>query len=315
MKTGTRPAHARNGLCQILGVAALMAAVAAVIACGGIAGGTSAARDPHGLILDDARVVSVYDVGAYLEARELPGVLLQGDDATRSVQDELLDNWEESRPKNVFDVNLAEVTTVTTVYVDNNGTYEGDKISRGESDIVDVRAQMEGGEFKEETYRDFPLWQHSSEPTTIVLFEEDGAYVVGQEKLVRDVVRAMVRGEGFLDDQSALGRVLEAAGNGLWTVAFTDCEASHYHVPYVILKDFEDGLPLLTSYPSLLQGCLANATTVTGGDEDLSKVTMPWRSAASGGRRGDWMTWRAAWKISTNWTSTLTTPRSKATWL
>ena len=97
----------------------------------------------------------------------------------------------------MFDVNLDEVTTVTTVYVDNNGTYEGYKIYRGEIDIVDVRAQMEGGEFKEEAYRDFPLWQHRSEPTTIVLFEEDGAYVVGQEELVRDVVRAMVRGEGF----------------------------------------------------------------------------------------------------------------------
>ena len=106
------------------------------------------ARDPHGLILDDARVVSVYDVGTYLEARELPGGLLQGDDDTRSVQDELLDNWEESKPRNVFDVNLDEVTTVTTVYVDNNGTYEGYKIYRGEIDIVDVRAQMEGGNSK-----------------------------------------------------------------------------------------------------------------------------------------------------------------------
>ena len=73
-------------------------------------------------------------------------------------------------------------------------------------------------------------------------------------------------------------------------MAFTDCEASHYHVPYVILKDFEDGLPLLTSYPSLLQGCVANATTVTGGDEDLSKVTMASSSAASGGRREGWRT-------------------------
>ena len=68
-------------------------------------------------------------------------------------------------------------------------------------------------------------------------------------------------------------------------MAFTDCEASHYHVPYVILKDFEDGLPLLTSYPSLLQGCVANATTVTGGDEDLSKVTMA--VAFSSERRGE----------------------------
>ena len=269
MKTITRPAHAVSGLCKILGVAALMASVGTSLSCG-----TSPARDPHGLILEEARVVSVYDVGAYLEARELPGVLLQGEDDTRSIQDEFLDYWEKSKAKNVFDVNLDEVTTVTTVYVDNNGTYEGYKVYRGQIDIVDVRAQMESGEFREEAYRDFPVWQHRSEPTTILLEEEDGAYVVGQEELVRDVVKAMARGEGFLDDRTAMGSALQAAGTGLWTVAFTDCQASHYHVPYVSLKDFEDGLPLLTSYPSLLRGCLANATTVTGGDEDLSKATM-----------------------------------------
>ena len=235
------------------------------------------ARDPHGLILDDARVVSVYDVGTYLEARELPGVLLQGDDDTRSVQDELLDNWEESKPRNVFDVNLDEVTTVTTVYVDNNGTYEGYKIYRGEIDIVDVRAQMEGGNSKGNSRGSLPglpvvaaqVGTHYHCPLRGGRGIRGGAGRTGQGRR-----QGNGQGRGVLDAQSALGIVLEAAGTGLWTVAFTDCEASHYHVPYVILKDFEDGLPLLTSYPSLLQGCVANATTVTGGDEDLSKVTM-----------------------------------------
>ncbi len=200
---------------------------------------------------------------------------MSDEDDTQSVQEGLLEYWEDSRPGNTFDVGLEDITTITTVYVDDNGTYSGYRIFNGDFDFKDVEEQLERGDLEEETYRDFPLWQHESGTATFVLFEDDDVYVAGPDDLVKDVVRDLARGEGFIDDQTNMGRALQAAGTGIWTTASTNCKGKHYHIPhYANIKDLNDSLPILTSFPTLLTGRETNATTITGGQENLSRAAM-----------------------------------------
>ena len=250
----------------------MMAALAASAACGGPA----RSGDPRGMILDTARVVSIKDVGAYIDVEEFPGLFLREGYDTAGVQDAFRDYWEQGEARSDFPLDLERLETVTTVYVDNRGAYEGYRIYQGDLDFAAVKDGLEAGGFDQETYRDFPIWRHRSETTTLALFEDDGSYMVGQDNLVKDVLKAMARGEGMADGETAMGRALRAAGAGIWTTASAGCEGDHYTVPYrnINLYDFDKTLPLLGSFPSLVSGCEASATTITGGDEDTTRAAL-----------------------------------------
>lgn len=55
-------------------------------------------------------------------------------------------------------------------------------------------------------------------------------------------------------------------------MGFTCCKEDHYTVPYTNLYDSEKELGLLSSFPRLLTGCVANATAVGGADEDTTEA-------------------------------------------
>ena len=99
---------------------------------------------------------------------------------------------------------------------------------------------------------------------------------MGPDNLVRDVLKGLVRGEGLADDRTALGQALRAAGPGLWTTASAGCQGDHYTAPYqdINLFDYDKTISLLDAYPSLLSGCEASASTITGGDEETSRVVQ-----------------------------------------
>ena len=275
MQKNTSTTTCWRGIRQTLGLLVLLALLAAGPACGGTDGGLGASGGPRGLILDTARVVAIYDVKSYLEAPDLPGLLLRGKDETGRAQEGFLDHWENGQMKNEFAIDLERVSTITNVYVANDdGTYAGYRVFRGELDLDAVKDHLEGGDFDEETYRDFPVWRHRSESTTLLLLEENGAYVVGHEDQIRDILKAVDRGEGFAGAETPMGRVLKAAGEGVWTTAFTHCKEEHYMVPYRNLYDFQKTLPLLSSLPRLLTGCEAHATTITGGDAGTSQAAI-----------------------------------------
>ena len=251
-----------------------LVAVVVTLVTAAACGGPGGVGDPRGMILDSANVVSVKDIGAYIDAEQFPGLLLRDGQDTASVQEAFLDYWEEGEAVSDFPMDVEEVETVTTVYVNDRGTYHGYRIYRGDLDFAAIKDGLEAAEFDRETYRDFPIWRHPSQTTTLALFEEDGSYMVGPENLVKDVLKGLARGEGMADDGTALGRVMEAAGAGLWSTAFTGCKEDHYGFPYrnINLYDYEKTLPLLGSFPRLLAGCEATATTITGGDEDTTRA-------------------------------------------
>ena len=250
----------------------LVMMMAALAACGG----PDRAGDPRGMILDSASIVAIKDVGAYMDAREFPGLFLRDGQDTAGVQDAFRDYWEEGEALSDFPLDLERVDTVTTVYAGNRGTYEGYRIYQGDLSFAAVKDGLEEAEFDQETYRDFPVWRHRSETTTLAFFEDDGSYMVGPENLVKDVLKGLARGVGLADDQTALGQALQAAGTGLWTTASAGCQEDHYTAPYrdINLFDFDKTLPLLGSFPSLLSGCEASASTITGGDEETSQAVL-----------------------------------------
>ncbi len=55
-------------------------------------------------------------------------------------------------------------------------------------------------------------------------------------------------------------------------MGFTCCKEDHYTLPYTNLYDSEKELGLLSSFPRLLTGCVANATAVGGADEDTTEA-------------------------------------------
>ena len=258
----------QRGLFRVM----MMVVLAAVAACGG----PDRAGDPRGMILDTASIVAIKDVGAYMDAREFPGLFLREGHDTPGVQDAFRDYWEEGEALSHFPLDLERVETVTTVYVGNRGAYEGYRIYQGDLNFAAVKDGLEEAEFDQETYRDFPVWRHRFDPSTLALFEDDGSYIVGPDNLVKDVLKSLARGEGLADDQTALGQALQAAGPGLWTTASAGCQGDHYTASYhdINLFDFDKTLPLLDAYPSLLSGCEASASTITGGDGETSHAVQ-----------------------------------------
>ena len=95
-----------------------------------------------------------------------------------------------------------------------------------------------------------------------MLLEDAGAYLYGGTDVVRDVIRAMDREEGFLDEASAISRALDRADSGraIAAIASSDCE------------EWLGG----SDAPS---GCRAVGIGITGGDELKFAVVF-----ASGGR-------------------------------
>ena len=106
------------------------------------------------------------------------------------------------------------------------------------------------------------MWKDKSSSRAAALLEEDSILVTSSdENTVREVLKAMDRGEGFTDDESSIGRAMQAAGEGIISTALGNCWASTQHLD-------------LTNITTELPGCEAVVVTITSGDEDTSQVTM-----------------------------------------
>ena len=259
-------------------LAALTAIVAGGVACGPASGGFSgsgSSGDPRTLILEDAEFLFVFEATAFLESRELPSVMLGDRTDTRDAQERLLAKWEDGAL-----VRLDEVSVMTGVYLrTERGSHSGYNLVRGEFAPGDLHEAAEDEGYEEDVYRDFPIWEQQSGTNPLSVFDGDGYYVIASGDLVRDFLKALDREEGFASGQHDLRRVLDAAGEGLWSWAYGDCEG-----PFVdFLPRFPFGSPLdehdramdrLSGWAAETSGCEAAALTVTGGDEDTTLVTM-----------------------------------------
>ena len=170
------------------------------------------------------------DYGAILEAPELPvsgltAVLdeYEGTEDTPDLQERIRDEWDD------LDASLgtdpADVETLLSIGVQRAAYF----VVKGAFDFGDIESELEDQDFQEGTYRNHRIWEHES-GDSVALFPDTGIYMYGEDGVVKDVIRAIARGEGFMDDEADLRRDLRAAGDGLVRLAM-DCDALGMHSP------------------------------------------------------------------------------------
>lgn len=240
-------------------VGLLLLSAAATLSCDLVGGGSSAPSDPKELILEEAQSVVAVNYPALFEADDLPSFLLRGDEDAVDFQDRLEDSWDDAA--HAFATDIDDVEAVYAVEV--RGTAY--TVVKGDFDFIDIQNELEDMDFEEDTYRDLQLWSGRF-GRGVALFEETGIYVYGLEDTVKDVLKAIDRGEGFMDSEAGLRRALAAAGIVLFTISAADCDK--YVGSGGILDaevDFGD---------FRLEGCEGIAYGVIEGDEDETKLVL-----------------------------------------
>ena len=257
---------------RIAGVLGLLLCAAVfALACGSTSpdGGASetsemnASSDQEQLVLDDATMVLEADYGAILEAPELPvsgltAVLdeYEGTEDTPDLQERIRDEWDD------LDASLgtdpADVETLLSIGVQRAAYF----VVKGAFDFGDIESELEDQDFQEGTYRNHRIWEHES-GDRVALFPDTGIYMYGEDGVVKDVIRAIARGEGFMDDEADLRRALRAAGDGLVRLAM-DCDAPGMHSP--------GSLSALVG--RLDERCEGVAVVISGGDEGGTEAVI-----------------------------------------
>ena len=214
----------------------------ALAACGGGSSAPGAAQD---YILSDASGVSVIEVQAILNAAEVPAMIAEGGDlgivnvsadSDEDFADALTDAWED------IDATLGTSLDEVSHIVETNSY----TIIKGSFDFAGIRNELEDQDYDDGTYREFELWEAGS--TGVALFEGSGIFVRGNVETIKEVIKAIARGDGFLSAEDDLKRALDRAGSGMVTAASTGCQID-------------------------ANGCNAVVRVITGGDEDRTELT------------------------------------------
>ena len=190
----------------------------------------SAPSDPEQLILEDVTMALEMDFQAILEATELPvsglnAVLDVYEDAedTLDFQDRIEDDWDDV--DHSLGTDIEDVETFLSLAFRNEGYF----VVKGDFDFGDIESELEDRDFEEDTYREHSIWEHEN-GDSVALFDEVGIYVYGDEDTVKDVLKGIALGEGFMEDEAELRRIMDASGEGLVRLAM-DCGALGIHTP------------------------------------------------------------------------------------
>ncbi len=195
--------------------------LAAFPACDTVGGSAPGAIEEF--ILEDASTVMVMDVRGYLEAIEAPiaGPWRLGFSSDADDFEDALDDWREGWDRwdaslgNSFD-DISEIMLVES----NDFGYV---VVKGEFFFEDMRYELEDENYEDDVYRDIEIWEDGSQ-TIIAFFEASGVYMWGYEDAVKEVVRAVYRGEGFADaENNVLIGVLGKTGKGLMFMGNNGC--------------------------------------------------------------------------------------------
>ena len=250
-------------------LALLLLPTAIALACGitfpggDTAGQPSAPSDPEQLILDDVTMVVEIDFQAMMVMSELPVSGLNavldvndGGEDTLDFQDRIEDDWDDADLS--LGTDIEDVETFLSLAFRNEGYF----VVKGDFDFGDIESELEDHDFEEDTYRDHSIWQHE-DGDSVALFEEVGIYVYGDEDTVKDVLKGIALGEGFMEDEAELRRIMDASGEGLVRLAM-DCGALGIHTPRT----------LSTLVGKLDDQCETVAIVVVGGDEKETEAEI-----------------------------------------
>ena len=242
-----------------IGAAAVVVIIVVVVlfTSGVFSGGGGAPADPEGFVLEDSSTVSVVNVSKILAAEEIPAQLdnfvpiavpsITDDYDPIDWKDDWRDDWEDDEEDVGFI--LDEVEAIMVV-----GGSDSYSVITGSFLLGDLRDSLEDAGYEEDQYRGLEIWQDRG--TAIGVLESGGKRVVidGDVDDVQTVLRAIDRGQGFLEDDSVLKEALSNAGDSLTFNSDTACSSEFFST-------------------SSLRGCEAGIETITGGDLDTTRIT------------------------------------------
>ena len=222
---------------------------------GSAAAGIGSESGPLSYALEDIGSIGMLNIAAILESAEIPAHLVRigrirvpvdGIDEPEEWKEEWEDEWDGLFFGLVGEVlSLNDITSV--VY---QGTEDGELgvLLFGKFDFDEVREFLEDEEREQDTYRGFEIWDNE-----IALLEDRGLIALNSGEFVKDLLKALDTGEGFLDDTGKLRAGLDKAGEGLFLAGSTSCGDSVFR-------------------PSL-RSCEAVVEVIKGGDPDTTEIT------------------------------------------
>ena len=222
---------------------------------GGTAVVTGGDSGPLSYVLEDVDYVGMLNITSILKAEEIPAQLVRFGPV--SLPTEYLDEpedwvleWEDSWDGWFMGMvgevlSLSDITRV--LYQRTEGGDLG-VLLFGSFEFEDIRDFFDEEEREVDTYRDFELWDDE-----IALLEDRGLIAFNSENFVKDLLRALDTGEGFLEEASTLRAGLYRSGEGLSQTASTQCTNS--------------------VFSAQLRSCDVAVEVIRGGDPDRTELS------------------------------------------
>ena len=210
---------------------------------------------PLSYALEDIIYVGMLNVASVLESAEIPAQLVNlapatlpsiGLDDPEEWKEAWADHWDGWYLGLVGEtLSLSDITHVLFQKTEDG---ELGVLLFGDFAFDEVREFLEGQEWEEDRYRDFELWNDN-----IALLEDRGLIALSSEKIVKDLLKALDTGEGFLDDSSALKAGIEKAGEGLSITGSEGCGSA--------------------SFTAQVRSCDVIVQVIKGGDPDTTELS------------------------------------------
>jgi hypothetical protein len=222
---------------------------------GGVAASIGGDAGPLSYTLEDISYVGMLNVAAIMDSPEIPAQLVrigpvelhsEGLDEAEEWKEEWEDSWDGFFLGMVGEaISLSDITHVLYQRTEDGAL---GILLFGEFAFEDVREFLEEEELEEDTYRSFELWDEK-----IALLEDRGLIAFNSEDFVKDLLKALDTGEGFLDESSSLKTGLTKAGEGLTLSGSTNCTT--------------------TVFSAQLRSCDVVVQVIKGGDPDTTELS------------------------------------------
>ncbi len=195
----------------LMGVFMLMA-----LGCGG------APSNPSALVLNNARETIIYDTQS-----------LRNDERSFNSSpydiDTLTDDWAGDRRS--LGTDLANVDSFQFVVLSGSNGYYLYTVVKGDFDFLDIEDELDEQNYEEDTYRNVDIWRKDDDAA--VLYESTGIFVIGHKDAIRQVVKALDLGEGFLaHDAQMLREAMDKLDSAPVMRASVECNINELDFSY-----------------------------------------------------------------------------------
>ena len=192
---------------------------------GGTAAGIGGASGPLSYALEDINYLGMLNVAAILESSEIPAQLVNSGPVSLPSDgidepEEWKETWRDEWDGWFFGLvgEALSLDDITSIVYQRTEDGELGVLLFGNFEFDDVREFLEDEDREQDAYRDFEIWDDE-----FALLEDRGLIALNNEEFVKDLLKALDTGEGFLDDTGELKAGLGKAGEGLSLVGSTSC--------------------------------------------------------------------------------------------